>query len=227
MAGDKPSLNEPTPIEGFDPLPIMTETGMTVRQVYFIEWYLITMSGAKAARLAGYSEPFNVAAHTVLNSKNVRDALDRRFGERKIKPSEILERLKEIAETTIDDFIIVDPQYAEEHDGVFKLVADGRVLDGVWIDIRKAIKAGRTGSIKSFKKVNGESAIELHDKTRALELLGKHYRLFADVTIQSNKEDGTADVLSDDALERIARQALDAGAAGDVLSEGSTDDEER
>lgn len=213
-----------TPIEGFDPLPVMTEYGLTLKQAYFVEWYLATMNGSKAARLAGYAEPYHVAAHTVLQSANIRKVLDRRFGERKITPSEILDRLVEIAHADISDYLVIDPQYATEHEGVFKLVADGRVLDGIWIDIRKAMIAGRTGAIKGIKKVKGETVIELHDKTRALELLGRHYRLFADVTVASDKPDQTADVLSDDQLERIARRAVSGEAAGDVLPEGSSDD---
>lgn len=209
-----------TPIEGFDPAPIMLEFDLTLKQTMFAEWYLVTLNGSKAARLAGYSEPYYVSGSRSLSNAKIRAYLEHRYAERKITPSAILDRLIAIAEADISDYLIVDPTYATEHEGTFRLVADGRVLDGIWIDLRRAMIDGRSGVVKSIKKVRGETVIELHDKVRALELLGKHYRLFADVTVASDKPDGTADELSDEALNRIARQALDAGAAGDVSIDG-------
>lgn len=212
------------PIEGFDPQPLMVAFALTLKQAMFVGWYLITMNGSKSARLAGYSKPYHVAAAQVLQSPNVRKCLDAKFAERRLQPSEILDRLKAIAEADISDYLITDPQLAEMVDGVFKLTSDGRVLDGIWIDLKHALKDGNTGAIKAYKRVKGETVIELHDKVRALELVGKHYRMFADVQVQSPKEDGTADELPDAALERIARQALlaDVGeAAPDVLDGGS------
>jgi phage terminase small subunit len=220
---DKP---ETTPIDGYDPGVHMVEHGLTLKQSMFVGWYLITMNGGKAARLAGYAKPYHVAAHVVLHSANVRKALDVEFAKRRLQPSEILDRLKTIAEADISDYLIVDPQFAEEHDGVFKLVADGRVLDGIWIDLKRAIKDGNTGAIKSYKRVKGETVIELHDKVRALELVGRHYRMFADVSVQSPKEDGTAEELDDAALTRIAkRAALEAeAAASNVLTDALADE---
>lgn len=207
------------PIEGFDPLPLITEYGLTHKQAMFVGWYLVTMNGTKAARNAGYAEPCHVAYHAVLESASVRKCLDAKFAERRLTPGEVLDRLKIIAEADISDYLVTDPKFAEEHEGVFKLVADGRVLDGIWIDLKRALKDGNTGAIKSYKRVKGETVIELHDKVKALELVGRHYRMFADVQIQSPKEDGTAEELTDEALARIARRPADPGAASDVLNE--------
>lgn len=207
------------PIDGFDPAPLMYEHGLTHKQAMFVGWYLVTMNGTKAARNAGYAEPCHVTYHAVLESASVRKVLDIKFAERSLRPSEILDRLKAIAEADISDYLIVDPEFAEMKDGVFKLVSDGRVLSGIWIDLKRCLKDGNTGAIKSYKRVKGETVIELHDKVRALELVGKHYRMFADVSVQSPKEDGTAEELNDAALERIARKGLDAEAASDVLGD--------
>jgi len=209
-------------ISEFDPRPMMLDYGLTLKQAMFVGWYLITLNQTKAARLAGYAEPCHVTGAQVLQSVNVRKALDAKFAERRLQPSEILDRLKAIAEADISDYLIVDPKFAEEHQGVFKLTSDGRVLDGIWIDLKRALKDGNTGAIKSYKRVKGETVIELHDKVRALELVGKHYRMFADVQVQSPKEDGTAPELPDATLERIARRdplADDGDAAGDVFGE--------
>lgn len=215
---DKPNYK---PIEGFDPGPLILEYGLTLKQAMFVGWYLITMNQTKAARNAGYAEPCNVAGAIAITNASIRKVLDAKFAERRLTPGEVLDRLKTIAEADISDYLVSDPKFAEEHEGVFKLVADGRVLDGIWIDLKRALKDGNTGAIKSYKRVKGETVIELHDKVRALELVGKHYRMFADVQVQSPKEDGTAEELSDEALARIARKAHNAtGAAGDVPIEG-------
>jgi phage terminase small subunit len=214
-----------TPIEGFDPSPLMVEYGLTFKQAMFVGWYLITLNGTKSARNAGYAEPCHVSQNVVLQSANVRKCLDAKFAERRLQPSEILDRLKAIAEADISDYLTIDPKLAEMREGVFKLVSDGRVLDGIWIDLKRALKDGNTGAIKSYKRIKGETVIELHDKVRALELVGKHYRMFADVQIQSAKEDGTAEELPDAALERIARQAL-ADAGDGAASNVFRDDDE-
>jgi len=208
------------PIDGFDPLPLIIDHGLTVKQAYFVGWFLITLNKTKAARNAGYYEPCHVAGEQALQSPSVRKALDAEYAKRRLTPNEVLDRLKSIAEADISDYLIVDPQIAEMRDGVMKLVQGGKVLDGIWIDIKRALKDGRTDAIKAYKRVKGETVIELYDKVRALELVGRHYRMFADVQVQSPKEDGTADELPDAALERIARGAIppsDGEAASDVL----------
>lgn len=219
----KQEPHDPEPIEGFNPLAVNDEFGLTTKMAFFCEWYLVTLNGTKAARKAGYAYPI-IDGSRLLASANVRKYLDYRFGERKITPNAILDRLQAIAHADISDYLIVDPTYAEEKDGVFKLTSGGKVLDGVWIDLKRALKDGNTSVIKSYKRVKGETVIELHDPIRALELLGKHYRLFADVTVNSPKPDGTADILPDDTLEAIARQGLGDGAASDVLSDGPADE---
>lgn len=211
------------PIDGYDVRAMMQTYGLTFKQAMLVGWYLITMSPAKAGRNAGYAEPCNVTGVQALASINVKKALDAEFAKQRLTPNTILAHLKAIVEADISDYLVIDPQFAEENDGVFKLVSDGRVLDGIWIDLKRALKDGNTGVIKSYKRVRGETVIELHDKVRALELTGKHYRMFADVQIQSPKEDGTAEELPDAALERIARQSLQAaedGVAPDVLEGG-------
>lgn len=197
------------PVADFEPLAIMRQFDLTIKMAYFCEWYLITMNATKAARNAGYAEPCNIAGHRALTNVGVRKYLELRFAERKITSTEIIDRLKAIADADISDYLIVDPQFAEDRlgDGVFKLLADGRVLDGIWIDLKAAIRDSNTGAIKSYKRVKGETVIELHDKVRALELLGRHYRLFADVVINPNKPDGTADSITDDELAAIAAEA--------------------
>jgi phage terminase small subunit len=58
------------------------------------------------------------------------------------------------------------------------------------IDLVKAEKAGKLGLIRKMKQTDKGLEVELHDSMRALELLGKHYKLWSDrVTLEN--PDGT------------------------------------
>jgi hypothetical protein len=206
MANYKQEPHAPDPIPGFDPVSVMTQWDLTLQRVMFCEWYLLLMNPAKAGAKAGFAFP-QVEGSRLLNDVKVRAYLDHRFGENKIRPNELLAKLAAIARADIADYLIVDPLVAELIDGAVRVSAEGRLLDGIWIDLKRALKDNNTSVIKAFKRIKGELVIELHDPVRAIELLGKHWRMWAADIADPSKGNNTADPIDDAELEQIIRDS--------------------
>jgi len=195
---------DPQPIEGFNPVPVMEEWGLTIKEVMFCEWWLLVLNPGKAATHAGYAFPM-VEGSRLLSNDKIKRYLAHRYQQNKITPSELLAQLAAMARADIADYLIIDPKIAEMIDGVVKLADNGKVLDGVFLDLKRALKDGNTGAIKTFKRVKGELVIELHDRVRVIELLGKHFRMWAADVPPQPKGNNTAEDMDDDELARIAR----------------------
>lgn len=204
MAVYRQDARDPDPIEDFDPRPVMQEWGLTLKETMFCEWYLVLMSPGKAATKAGYAYPQIEGARLLGNAK-VKAYLAHRFHQNKIQPSELLAHLMSIARADIADYLIVDPKLAQMIDGVVRVTDDGKVLDGVFLDLKRALRDGNTGAIKTFKRIKGELVIELHDRVKVIELLGKHFRMWAADVPPQPTGNNTADDLGDEELARIAR----------------------
>lgn len=176
------------------------EFGLTIKQRLFAENYVVMLNGTKAARAAGYSEAgIRVTAHRLLANANVKSYIEKLFDAAKMGPKEVIGQLSALSRADIGDYL-----------QVVEVDRDGVKREEWRFDLVKAIKDNNTSLIKSIKRDRYGVVVELFDKVRMLELIGKHNRLFADVTIAGDKPDQTAaEELSDNALARIA-------AAGDV-----------
>ena len=95
---------------------------------------------------------------------------------------EVLDRLAEHARGTIADFLEVRDNW-------------------VRLDIDQAKGAGVLHLVKKFRQTKQGIEVELYDAQAALQLLGKHHRLFTD-SIDVRTIDLTK--LTDEQLERIA-----------------------
>lgn len=148
----------------------------------FCEYYLIHWTGAKAARLAGYSEhTARQQASRMLKRKAIKAYIDKRLEELKISADEVLTRLTDHARGSMADFIQVD--------------------DKGWFDFNfsEANKQGKLHLIKSFKikpnKFGTEVEVELYDAQSALVTLAKHHKLLTDkVQITTWEEDAIQDI---------------------------------
>jgi phage terminase small subunit len=144
---------------------------LTGKQQAFVDAYFaLRFNGTEAARQAGYAGDDNTLAATasrMLRNNKIRSAIDKRFKQTKMGPDEVLGRLSYIATGSMEDF--VDP-------------------DSCTLDLKKAQKAKALGLIKKLKIktiINSkddteieEIEFELHDPMRAMEMLGKHWRVF-------------------------------------------------
>lgn len=178
---------------------------LTGKQQAFVEAYFAANYNAtEAARRAGYQGDYNTLASLAsenLRKDNIRAAIDKRLKQMKMGADEVLARLSFVASGSMEDFI--DP-------------------DSMSIDLRKAKRAEKLGLIKKFKITTVTTShadrdtqtetieFELHDPMRALEMLGKHHKVF------------------DRALETDWRQQLiDAGLDPDKVVESAADQFEK
>ena len=163
-----------TPI--FDSLP-------DDEKVYVLE-YCRTFNKAAAVRAMGITQHISMYAFEMSRKKQIRDAIEEILSVTVMMPNEVLARLAAQARANITDFM----------------------NDAGIIDPSKIVEGEASHAIKKYK-VNfnaGTIELELYDAQNALQFIGKHYKLFADVQVQgnTNKGDGTHNY-SDADLENI------------------------
>lgn len=122
----------------------------------FVEAYLQTWNATKAADQANYAHPGR-QGHRLLKNVEIQQAIQERIAEIAMSADEVLARLSQQASVDISDFL-------NEHGGInWQAVKEQGYL------------------IKSIIHEKGkQSRLVLHDSQRALELMGKHHRLFVE-----------------------------------------------
>lgn len=144
--------------------------GLTAKQKRFIEEYLIDLNATQAAIRAGYSpKTANEQGARLLANVSVRACIDRALAERSrrtgINADLVLLELARIARVNPADVVNFD---------------EATIKDSNSRDDTAAIQSVK---VKKIPTENGEiieREIKFHDKTRALELLGKHLGMFND-----------------------------------------------
>jgi phage terminase small subunit len=162
-------------------VPPVEKKSLTKRQELFVDAYLQCFSATEAARRAGYknNDLLHTNASKILHNTTVKQAIDERLAAVQMTPEEVLKRLADIARGDIADFLDVSPL-------------------GFTLDLQAAHAAGKTGLIKKIKQktitINGQKEdreihteeIELYSSIDALQLLGKHHKLFNEVGTKGN-----------------------------------------
>jgi phage terminase small subunit len=135
---------------------------LTIKQDLFVTHYIETLNATEAARRSGYKGSDNtlgVIGYENLRKPKIREAIDKILEERLTSPLEILTILSKIVGGDISDLMSDHPPY---HLDRKKIKQMGHLVNSVQTDI--------TGRLK----------ITMHNKLRAIELMGKYYDLFAD-----------------------------------------------
>ncbi|MBN1815375.1 MAG: terminase small subunit [Anaerolineae bacterium] len=166
---------------------------LTGKQKAFIDHYLSCgFNAVEAARLAGYRGSYSalgVIGHRNLKKAKIADEIKRRLSERAMAADEVMARLADRARADIADFVVID-----EESGTPKF------------DFAQARDQGKLHLIKKmYQDRNGRWRVELHDSTRALELVGKHHDLFRETLQMPGLEDAMRSLADrlDNALDRI------------------------
>jgi phage terminase small subunit len=159
------------------------------KQQLFVKEYLIDQNGSRAALAAGYSSNKRAAAvraQRLLTRRDIRHAINVALQERQdeveYRAVDVLRGLKEIADADIarcyDERGDVLPLHKIPK-SVRKTISSIETV--VTYKTSKSGKRIATGAIKKLK---------FWDKTKALELSGKHMKLFTDKTEVSGPNGG-------------------------------------
>lgn len=135
---------------------------LTNKQRAFIEEYLADFNGTRAAQRAGYKGndvTLSAVASENLRKPRIAKKIAERFQAKIMTADEVLSRLSGMARADISEF-----------------VTDTGAID--WDAVRD-----RGYLVKKIAHYKGkQSVIELHDAQSALQLVGKHLRLFVERT---------------------------------------------
>lgn len=174
---------------------ILDSLKLTPKQYLFVQEYLIDLNASQAAIRAGYSvKNAEFQAHCLLKNPKVKQAIKLAMYEReqrtKVTQDRVVQELAKIAFINPTD--VINEYDASLHNGAAR-------------EDTAAISSIRVRKIPSKEGMGIEREIKLHDKIRALELLGKHLGLFNDkLNITADAVVRIVDDLSDskdDAME--------------------------
>lgn len=143
---------------------------MTQKQKRFCEEYLIDLNATQAAIRAGYSpDSASSIAGENMKKPEIRARIDKAIAEQSkrtgVNADRVIRELAKIAFVNADNVIDSDT---------------AKLKDTATADDTAAIMAVRVKTIPTADGEGVEREIKLADKTKALELLGKHLGIFTD-----------------------------------------------
>jgi phage terminase small subunit len=134
------------------------ESGLTAKQLVFVETYIQTLNAVKSAETAGYSSP-KMASGMIMSSENVKREIDKRLRAR-LKPAMVtLCAIEEIAEG-LDE-------------SVFDVVDGEPIIN--WEEVKKQGKLHLIEGI-TFNKT-GKAIVKMMSKQDAMLLLARYHDL--------------------------------------------------
>jgi len=140
---------------------------LTEKQIRFCNEYLIDFNGTQAAIRAGYAlKGAEVTAFNLLRNTKITNFIDERKEDiaksSKISIDKIINELSHIAFSNITDYIEVKENSITLTD---------------WTKLSKE----QTAAIESIHQTKDGYRIKLYSKPQALEMIGKHLRMFIDI----------------------------------------------
>ncbi len=141
---------------------VVSVAKLTDKQKRFVDEYLVDLNATAAARRAGYKDP-NIGRQLITKnnvSAEIQKRQEKLRGKLEITQERVLEELAAIAFANGTDFATIT------HNGLVRLTPTDEVPE----EKKKAVA--------SIKEGQYGTEIKLHDKVRALELLGKHLGVF-------------------------------------------------
>lgn len=171
---------------------------MTGKQQLFVTHYIGDARGnaAEAARLAGYADPKGDGYRTK-NNAEVQAAIQAALQERTLSGDEVLERLTQHANGTMQHFIYVSGDTVTLDLGTPAAIANLHLL-------KKVKTKRRTGGKEEDRWEEIETEIELHDPQAALVHLGRFHKLFTDRQEVTGQNGGPILITSIKAVEPTA-----------------------
>lgn len=151
---------------------------LSPKQKLFVQEYLKDKNGARAARAAGYSKKTAREQATRLLSKvyvakAVETGLARQIERAQLTGDMVIAELRKHAFAKLKDAYAKNGKLLSPHD--------------MPEDVQAALHGLETDEIFADRfKIGETKKVKLSDKIKALELLGKHFKIFTDVSESSN-----------------------------------------
>ena len=181
---------------------------LTPKQMRFVDEWLIDFNGKQAAIRAGYSaKTAEVTAAKLLRNVKVQAEIARRQKDlqrrTEVTQDRVVKELARSAFANIADYVRVETQTCTKDDGT------ETTYQIVMLSETEDLSADQRAALATVKQsVNGVE-IKLHDKIKALELLGRHIGMFNDKLEVKGAID-IASVLSE-ARERVRNRGEPVG----------------
>ena len=162
---------------------------LTNKQKLFVKFYVTEFNGSKSAIAAGYSkDTARQIASELLTFPNIQEAIlkekEKMTKKIEITQDRIAEELAKIAFSDIKDFVEFGPKHLK--------IKQDKDVDGACIQEVSSHTGTRGASTK----------LKLHDKMKALELLGRYKGMYKDVVIVPTQ----AERLSLDELDELEKE---------------------
>ncbi len=183
----------------------MAEKKLTPKQERFVQEYLIDLNATQAAIRAGYSEKNAGKIGPELLGKTriteaIQEAMTKREKRTEVTQDQVINELAKIGFSNISDYLRVAEfeviaDYEKGEDGEpDKSKPITRRVKGVEIYNTDDIDREKLDTISEVRQTRDGISIKLHDKLKALELLGKHMGMFTDKIQHEFGEDGVLKV---------------------------------
>ena len=151
---------------------------LTAKQIRFVDEYLVDFNGTQAAIRAGYSEKTAAAtAARLLRNVNIQAEISRRQKDlqrrTEVTQERVVMELARVAFADATDYVQVET----------RIINKGDIEVPIELAVHKEtaeLSADQRAAIASIKQGANGVEIKLHDKIKALELLGRHIGMFND-----------------------------------------------
>lgn len=172
------------------------------RQKQFCDEYLIDLNATQAAIRAGYKEKtaYSMGQRLLKNveiQREIQKKKDKRSERTEITQDMVLRELAAIAFADATDYVQVvqKPYLTEDGEEVF--------LPDVAITETNELTAIQKKAIVGIKQGKNGIELKLNDKTKALELLGKHLGMFTDKVEVTERKNDPFDELTVEELRQL------------------------
>jgi phage terminase small subunit len=162
---------------------------LTPKQIRFVDEYLVDFNATQAAIRAGYSEKnaYQIGSEN-LRKPQIQSEIARRQKDlqrrTEISQDRVVKELARIAFADASDYACIETYMYENKEGTLSPIQVVSPKDtGVLSDDQRAAIAG-------IKQGANGIEIKLHDKIKALELLGRHIGMFNDKLSLSGADGG-------------------------------------
>ena len=169
------------------------------RQALFVSEYIVDSNGTRAARAAGYAHKAAAASATsLLKTPKIKDAIRRALE-------------AQMARTTITaDLVLAELALVafSKPTAIMSWGPDGVILkDSESMRPEDIALVAEVSETKGTDKGGGSMKVKLHDKMKALELLGRHLGIFAEVQKVQVQDMGKATTEQKDDFAQAAARA--------------------